>query len=135
MKYFTLPIVTIAMLCSTALAQEPTPTPVPTCSDADKAALNACVAACEAQVPQCQKSIIDLVALREKIAEKCKCDKARNYGQYRSCVNSVINPMRSFALLDAAAKAAIAADNAACKKTIADRKNNKGNHGNNGKNK
>ena len=122
MKMFTVLVVVLTTLTGVAVAQEVTPTPVPVCSEADRAVLDACVATCEAAAPQCQKSIVDLEALRAKISEKCRCDKARNYGQYRSCVNTVVNPMRSFSLLNAEVKAAIAADNAACKATIVARK-------------
>ena len=125
MRIFAVLALGCCLFCSVAVAQEATPTPVPSCTDADRAGLDACVVACEAAVPQCQKAVIDLATLRAKIAEKCKCDNVKNFGQYRSCVNSVVNPMRAFALLNAEAKAAIAADNAACKAAIASKKRKK----------
>jgi hypothetical protein len=127
MKYILVLLVSVTFLASIVSAQEsPSPSASPVCSEVDQAALNTCIAACTAQVPQCQKPVISLDELRAKIAEKCQCDKVRNFGKYRSCVNSVVNPMRSFALLDETAKAAIAQDNAACKQAIQDRKKNNG---------
>ena len=59
------------------------------------------------------------------VAEECPCSSFKIYGKYRSCVNTVIIPMRKFSLIDATAKAAVAAANTACKADIKARKKGK----------
>lgn len=131
-------ILAVSCLCTSAvLAQE-----TPACTDADKAALDSCMAqaeaSCLAAVPQCQKQPVSLEELNAAIDQKCgDCSATstklpKNYGQYRSCAMSVVNTLKTFSLIDLATKKAVLAKTKACKAILKSAKGNNGNKGENG---
>jgi hypothetical protein len=101
----------------------------------DQTGFNACLAAaeqsCSTSFPACQRTPLTIDELRAAINEKCPCDKARNYGKYRSCVAQLTGSLRKFGLLDQANSALLKSDQETCKAAIKERnKQNKGNKGN-----
>lgn len=101
---------------------EATPTAIP-CTDADKAALEQCKAACDAATPQCtSKPLMTLEQVRAALAAKCDCLSSKNYGQYESCVKKLLNTLREFNLIDKATRQAIAVDSKACRADLKKKK-------------
>ncbi|MDC0358921.1 hypothetical protein OAO01_08900 [Oligoflexia bacterium] len=106
--------------CSATYAQE--------CTETDKDALDTCVDTCKttclAQYPQCEQQPVDLAELDAAVDEKCgACAEdsesfPKNYGKYRSCVMSVLNVLKKFALIDNKTKQAMLAKSKACKALI-----------------
>ena len=128
MRLLSVLALALVLSASVVVADEtstPSPSATPVvCTDEDRAPFDACVAACVLP-PQCEKPVVNVEALLAAIAEECPCSSFKIYGKYRSCVNTVIIPMRKFSLIDATAKAAVAAANTACKADIKARKKGK----------
>lgn len=90
--------------------------------DALKACTDQCVVDCQAQFPDCVGQPVTLEEVREALAERCVCENARNFGQYRSCVAQLMGALRRFSMVDQEIVQAIAADTKVCRNEIKERK-------------